>query len=58
MICFLMHIFKQPQYHSIYWDIWYIRAAKQILEHPVAYYHINREANYITDEMARWVLKA
>ena len=53
-----MHIFKWPQYHSIYWAIEDSRAAEQLLGQPMAYCHMTRDANYIADNMARWALEA
>ena len=53
MIQFLIHMFKWPQNHSIYWAIEYTRAAYQALGQLVAYHHIARGANYIADDTAR-----
>ena len=58
MICFLMHIFKQPQCHSIYWAIGDATIAERELEQPVAYCHVTRDANCVADDMARWALEA
>ena len=58
MIHFLMHVFKWPQCHYIYWALEYARAAERVLGQPVAYCHVNRDANCVADDMARQALEA
>ena len=57
MIYFLMHVFKWPQRHSIYWSLKDARAAEQALEQPMTYHHMTRDANCIANGMARWALE-
>ena len=56
MIYFLMHIFKCLQCHSINCDIEGAKAEKRALRQPVAYQYETRDANCITDDMARRAL--
>ena len=58
MIYFLMHVFKQPQCHSIYWALEDARATEQALGQPVAYCYMTRDANCVADDMARRALEA
>ena len=58
MICFLMHVFKWPQGHSIYWAFKDARAAEWALGQPVAYCHVTRDADYIVDDIAMRALEA
>ena len=58
MVHFFMHIFKRLHFHSIYWAIEYVRAAERVLEQPVAYCYIIRDANCIANNIARRALEA
>ena len=58
MIYFLMHLFKWLQHHSIYLAIEDARPAEWALGDPVAYCHMTRESNCITDNIARRALEA
>ena len=58
IIYFLKCIFKWPQYYSFFRAIEDARAVKWALGQPVAYLYITRDANCITDDMARWKLEA
>ena len=57
MIHFLMHVFKWPMRHSIYWDLEKARATERALVQPMAYHNETRDANCIGDNMARRALK-
>ena len=53
-----MHIFKQPQQHSIYWALEDARATEWPLGQLMAYHHITRDANCVGNNMARQALEA
>ena len=58
IIYFLICIFKHPQHHSNYYAIEDESATERALRQPVVFYHISRDSNCVTDNMARWVLYA
>ena len=56
LICFMLRIYKEPQWHTIYWAVEDIKHAEQVLGGPVAYHHVMQEANCIAYDMARHTL--
>lgn len=57
IIRFATRVYKKPHRQTIYWAIEDVKRAEAHLRQPVAYRHVTRDANTVSDDMARRALE-
>ena len=57
MIRFATGLYKKPHRQTIYWAIEDVKKMGRILNQPIAFRHVTRDANTVPDDMARRALE-